>query len=494
MELRRSDSVWPARQLWLVLFIGVLVAIALLPTMQVLFERWSRFDESYGHAILLWPIFLWVVWDRRYQFATAAIKPAPLFLLPLLGALAVWLLGRLLDIVIFQQLMWPIIWGSAVGFVLGRRIAMVAAFPLLLLYSIVPIWDQLTPLLVESAVIVVSKLLSVTSIPAYIEGNRFELPSGIVSVADGCSGSRYLIIGVTFGVLAAGLYFRRWRWRLAIIAVTVPLALLTNWIRIYLLVLIGYFSEMQSSLMGDHELFGFVLFGFVFAPLYWLIQRFSDQSAPRAQPALGGRCFGCWPAWLVLVALLAAPALLMQLFSARLSSAPVAIRVTLPQWLPGQRPAVEQLFKHAAEAEQRLSFHSGDYYLGVLSYRASKVGQDFVPYRWMIDRQNWFTARQVVMPEGEGDFVLREVRPVYSSDSWLIAYRLEVGGRVTHNAHKAKLLELPALLNGRNDAAVIYLAVQCPYQGCASAQPALLDKARSLLDQVRVEPMSMRKG
>ena len=44
------------------------------------------------------------------------------------------------------------------------------------------------------------------------------------------------------------------------------------------------------------------------------------------------------------------------------------------------------------------------------------------------------------------------------------------------------------------DAAVIYLAVQCPYQGCASAQPALLDKARSLLDQVRVEPMSMRKG
>ena len=136
--------------------------------------------------------------------------------------------------------------------------------------------------------------LRVTGIPVYREGNYFVLPSGAWSVVEACSGVRYLIAAFMVGCIFAWLQYRASIKRVVFVCLALAVALVSNWLRAYAIVLIGHLSNNRIGTgVIDHNLFGWLIFGAAMFGLFSIGMRWADRerdstSAPaqrsRAQP------------------------------------------------------------------------------------------------------------------------------------------------------------------------------------------------------------------
>ncbi|MBP7546891.1 MAG: exosortase [Corallincola sp.] len=450
-----------------VVLVGVMVCAVLWPTTLSLYARWIRMDEAYSHGFLLLLAVLVLIAQQPWPDRPSGRRwPWLLAMLPLA---LLWWVGHLADIILFEQLCLPLLWLFGLGAIWSTTVVRAFAFPILFLYFAIPIWDHLVPLLVDAAVHVVSFLVARTDIPVMMQGNQIEIPSGVITVADGCSGERYLVVGLAFGTLAGRLYFSRTSWRALIIVLALVLGLITNWLRIYLLVLIGYATEMRSSLMHDHELFGFVLFAIIFAFLVWLIRARSDQPAPVVANPPPSRLQPSWlgaAGWALLLVLPHASASL-------LTSGPVVTPPPLPQVAAAgvDWPLSQPLFRHRNEArlEQswRLSAEPGVWLH--LTHTGFGEARDLFPYSTLLLRDDWVIVSQRLIRDGAG-YQGRELqlRARYGGERYLVRYFLAVGDMVTTNPYLAKLAEIPARLSGAPVGTRLTLIAHCPLQDCSA--------------------------
>ncbi len=117
------------------------------------------------------------------------------------------------------------------------------------------------------------------------EGNLLTLPNSQWSVVEACSGLRYLIACVTIGLVFAYLTYRSWTRRALFIGLSIVVPIVANWIRAYLIVFIGYTSDMQLAVGVDHLIYGWIFYAFVMCLLLWVGSRFSDDDAPEKREA-----------------------------------------------------------------------------------------------------------------------------------------------------------------------------------------------------------------
>jgi len=133
-------------------------------------------------------------------------------------------------------------------------------FPAVYLVFIFPFWGAFAVLFQNLSVYMVTLIMSFTNIPVYVESEFVSIPSGIFEIAEGCSGLRYIIVALAISSLYIFLYLRTAKSALILTAFALAGALVTNWIRIVLLIVIGHFTEMESSLMTDHNNFGWYVY------------------------------------------------------------------------------------------------------------------------------------------------------------------------------------------------------------------------------------------
>ena len=253
-------------------------------TAEAIVSIWER-SETFAHGYLILPISAWLIWRRRE--ALAALAPRPCFaVLPLLVVVGFgWLLAKLAAVGVIQQyglvLMIPLLTWT----ILGTRVALAMAFPLLYLLFAVPFGEFLVPPLMDHTADIVVSALRLTGIPVYREGLFFTIPSGNWSVIEACSGLRYLIASVTLGVLYAYLTYRSLARRLIFIVFAAIVPLVANWLRAYMIVMIGHLSGMKYAVGVDHLLYGWVLFGAVMLGMFWVGSYWREDLA-AAPPAL----------------------------------------------------------------------------------------------------------------------------------------------------------------------------------------------------------------
>lgn len=143
-------------------------------------------------------------------------------------------------------------------------------FPALFLIFIIPMWGVLTNILQSISVTAVTYMMSFTNIPTYVETQFITIPSGTFEIADGCSGLRYIIVSLAISSLFIFLNISNVKKAAAFFTFAILGALLTNWIRITALIVIGDYTDMQSSLMEDHNTFGWYLYiPFMFLLFKW---------------------------------------------------------------------------------------------------------------------------------------------------------------------------------------------------------------------------------
>lgn len=249
-------------------------------TMAALTRQWWAY---LNHGFVLVALVTWLVWRDRRALATLAEPWRPAAFV-VAGASLVWFLGSVAGIQLFEQAaLLAVLGGWALG-VLGLgcrdRLLVLAAYLALAL----PAWGLLNGPLQLITVAANSVLLPIAGLEAKISGTFIAIPEGTFEVAQGCSGLNYFLSGLTIGVVYQEITPLTARGRWLAVSLVAGLSLLSNWVRVFLLILVGHVTNMQSPLVRDHVWFGWVIFAVMVGLFLWLSRYIEARYlAPRAQ-------------------------------------------------------------------------------------------------------------------------------------------------------------------------------------------------------------------
>ncbi|ANB21736.1 hypothetical protein A6F57_03735 [Alteromonas stellipolaris] len=238
----------------------VILSWALLnyPVMKTLWD--NGFDDgTYSHAYLIPAIILYLIYTAaeqeklifrakiNYGWLAAGIIVGVLFWISVWSQISLlyWSLSLSLLILLSLQIF---------------RLSWSLIFPLSYLIFIYPFWGAFAGFFQELSVFMVTFIMSFTDIPVFVENEYVTIPAGVFEIARGCSGLRYIIVSLAISSLYVFLYLRTFKSAFIFIVFAIAGALVTNWLRIVFLILIGDYTNMESSLMTDHNNFGWYIY------------------------------------------------------------------------------------------------------------------------------------------------------------------------------------------------------------------------------------------
>ena len=180
-----------------------------------------------------------------------------------------------------------LLWGLCL-MVLGWRWMRSAAFPMAFLLFMIPIPD-LALVSLEKFLMVMSAwlselLFSIGGIPVFRTGQVIELPGMVLEVAQECSGIRSSWVLLITSVLAAHLFLPTVPRKIALVAAVLPLAILRNSVRIFV---IGWLCVHYGPDMIDgwiHRKGGPVFFAVSLVPLFlmaWWLRKRKIKGPPQ---------------------------------------------------------------------------------------------------------------------------------------------------------------------------------------------------------------------
>jgi len=234
--------------------------------------------STYNHIVLVVPILVWLVLLRRRELAQ--LRPQSWWpgLLLFASAAFLWVLGSFAGLSLARQLGAVAMLQGAVLTLLGPRLTAGLAFPLAYMLFLVPMGEELVPLLQLLTARMAMALLAVTGVPALSDGVFITTAAGYFKVAEACSGIKFLIAMAAFAVLAANLCFRSWPRRLAFVAVALVIAVLANGVRAWGTIFIAQSRGVAFAAGIDHIVYGWIFFALVMSALLALAWRFFDRS------------------------------------------------------------------------------------------------------------------------------------------------------------------------------------------------------------------------
>jgi exosortase A len=254
------------------------IVVAFASTAVTMIDTWYR-SVTYNHGFIVVPIAAWLVWRKRAELAALEPRPAPI-VLPLAAALGlVWLAAQYGSVNTLAQFALVGMLVLAVPAVLGIAVARTIMFPLGFLFFAVPAGDFLLPVLMDRTADFTVAALRATGVPVYREGLMLVIPTGRWSIVEACSGIRYLIASLMVGTLFAYLNYRAmWR-RLAFVAIAAAVPIVANWVRAYLIVLLGHLSNNRLAVGVDHLVYGWIFFGVVMLLMFSIGARWREPDA-----------------------------------------------------------------------------------------------------------------------------------------------------------------------------------------------------------------------
>ena len=239
--------------------------------------------STYNHILFVPVIVGWLVWHRRGELARLAPQGWWPALVPLGGALVLWVVARLGGVDIGSQLAAVVAMQTALLAMLGPRVAAALLFPLAYALFLVPFGDELVPALQMITAKMTIALTLWSGVPAVVDGVFIDTPAGLFEVAEECSGVKFLVAMVALGVLVAQCCFTGWKRRALFMAVAVALPILANGIRAWSTIYIAQSQGIEFAAGFDHIVYGWVFFGVVIALLLGLSWRWFDRDPDEVQ-------------------------------------------------------------------------------------------------------------------------------------------------------------------------------------------------------------------
>ncbi|HLV26793.1 MAG TPA: exosortase/archaeosortase family protein [Gemmatimonadales bacterium] len=233
---------------------------------QLLANDWWNNPEA-GHGLLLAPLAIWFAWksgirnDAKPNIALGITIIVGAVLLRYMSGLAAELYTMRLSMV-----------GALLGvtvFVYGVRQALHWWLPFVMIWLSVPlpelVTSQLALPLQYKASQMGAALLSWRDIPVRLDGNVILMPGQKLFVAEACSGLRSLTSLIALAVLMGALWLKHPGFRMLLLALAIPIAIVINGIRVFLTGFLVFFVSPEMGTGFMHTTEGWLLFLVSFA-------------------------------------------------------------------------------------------------------------------------------------------------------------------------------------------------------------------------------------
>jgi len=252
--------------------VALLIGLIYAPVLRDLGQDWWT-QESLSYGLLIPPLALYVAWMRRkLTLAEPAIPNSRglwligasclLFLLGKVGA--EFFISRISFVVLLVALTWTF-WGTA-------RLRSLA-FSFLLLATAVPlpviVYNALAAPLQLLASDMATNLAQALGVTVYRDGNIINLATISLGVEEACSGLNSLSALMVGGLLLGYLQCTRFRTRALLFALTIPLSIAVNILRVTGTAVIADYHE-EFALGFYHSFSGWLVFVAGFGVLYLL--------------------------------------------------------------------------------------------------------------------------------------------------------------------------------------------------------------------------------
>ena len=248
-------------------------------------------DSEYTHLLLIIPVSLTLIfldWRTPAERSRLTLSLGTILMVLTLAVAVALRLGVVhlhpderLSLNMLALVLW---WIGAFVFSFGFSAFERAIFPLCFLFWLVPIpqalLDPIVRLLQEGSAISADLIFAIAGVPVVREGTIITIPGLAIEVARECSSIRSsLMLVVTTMVLAQMLLRSPWR-KALVIAVAIPLSIVKNGLRIFVLGMLGTRVD-PSYLTGRlHHQGGIIYFlialGAIFLCL-WIARRGDEK-------------------------------------------------------------------------------------------------------------------------------------------------------------------------------------------------------------------------
>jgi exosortase len=231
-------------------------------------------DPNYSHGFFIVPLAVFFAWERRAALAAAPVRPTYAGLLVMAGAIGVLLAGLLGAELFLSRISMLGVIAGIILFLFGWRHLRLMAFPVAFLLLMIPIpaiiFNQIAFPLQLLASRFGETVLSAAHIPVLREGNVIILSNTSLEVAQACSGIRSLVSLLTLGIVYGHFVDRRASMRLLLAIATVPVAVLTNGIRVASTGIAAHYYGPEAAEGFLHESAGLIVFAAAFMILFAL--------------------------------------------------------------------------------------------------------------------------------------------------------------------------------------------------------------------------------
>ena len=249
--------------------LGVALALLLVGFLSTLVSFSNAWSESRAHGYVIAAFCVWLLYTARTEFRESAEWRVPCAVVSALLSV-VWLFATVVGIRVGYQLAAlgiAVCWSGA----LFGRSGLERTLPIAGIFLLaVPVWELLLGVLQAMTVAVNGAAISVFGLGATLSGTRIHFPFGTIEVAESCAGLSYFMSAFTISVIYARLFLRTTQGRVLAVALALGLAIVSNWVRVFGLVVIGYATRMTSPLMDEHATYGWVIFAVVLSAFFLL--------------------------------------------------------------------------------------------------------------------------------------------------------------------------------------------------------------------------------
>jgi exosortase A len=267
--------------------IATLLIALYWPTFSMFWYDWSH-NEDYSHGFLIPFIVGYLVWTKREQLKKCSPSPT-IWGIFLVGAgIAMYMVGTIGAEWFVRRSSLIVVLGGLIWYLYGTHYVKTLLFPLLYLIFMVPL-----PTIVYSGIafklqLLVSKvsagLIGLVGIAVHRSGNIIEVSSGPLAVEEACSGMRSIMALFALSALLGYLLYRTRRRQWLLFAFALPVAVLTNIIRVTTTGILAHYFGRQMAEGVLHQSFGWIVFILAFLLLFGISRLINVVLPEKPEP------------------------------------------------------------------------------------------------------------------------------------------------------------------------------------------------------------------
>jgi exosortase len=252
----RHAFVWPT-------ILSGLVLLLYAPALKSLVLQWWS-DPDYSHGFFV-PLFSgYILWRQRERWMKTEIKPSNFGLLVMLGAVGLLLVGSLGAELFTTRFSLLVLLAGIILFLTGWKFLRAVSFPLCFLIFMIPlpqiVYNQITFPLQLLASRFATFWLEFVHVPVLRDGNILIFSNYSLEVVEACSGIRSLMTLISLAVIYGYLLEPRPWVRILLAVLMVPIAIVSNAIRIMGAGMMAHRFGAAAAEGFLHEFSGWVIF------------------------------------------------------------------------------------------------------------------------------------------------------------------------------------------------------------------------------------------